>query len=200
MRNVKRLWLSSGGLAVVLISILLIASCSENSITNNDNQRINQDLEAINSVELAKSLGGENPGSAKTEWGTYLIAQTQYGFEISGYALSRTFYLDGKPITIKVPDNAFDKNRWGDRLYIFIRAEKWHTPGGVVYYYDCNPDGVVFNSPLTLIQPYEYSSGSQNLYWKNAPLNSWVVEDVSYLSSGKAYFHIGHFSKYAISD
>lgn len=189
-----------GGLtAIIFLSIILLASCSDNSITNES--PVDLDLEAINTVELAKQIESDNPGMAKVESGTYVVDKTEFGFEISGDEYTASFTLDGQDITIDVPEKAFDKNKWGDRLYIYIRAEKWETSSGSVYYYDCNPGGVEFTNPLLLQQPYsnKTSSSSQNLYWKN-DVNVWVVEDADKIENGKATFEIHHFSKYAIAD
>jgi hypothetical protein len=191
-------WLSySGILGIFAIVLFTAVSCSDNNIINpdNDNNALTQDLSSINAVELAKS--GD---PAKSDTATYLIAQTQYGFELTGSAMTTSFVIDNTTISIAVPANNFDKSKWGDRLYIFIRAEKWNTANGYVYYYDCTPEGVVFTGNLKFTQPFTNSSaGTQNLYWKNS-LGNWVVSDTERLNSGKANFNIGHFSKYAISD
>lgn len=201
LKNWKRKWFDCGGILAIISGLLLMISCSGEKILQSNDQFIADDLGAINAVDLAKRLDSAQAGLAKTESSTYLIAQTQYGFEINGSAYTASFVLDNETITIKVPNNNFDKSKWGDRLYIFIRAEKWNTPNGLVYYYDCTPSGVVFSSPLMLIQPYENKIGGiQNLYWKNDRLNAWVVEDAQNLQSGYARFGIDHFSKYAIAD
>lgn len=191
-------WLSYGGLFGIFLIVLFTAiSCSDNNIINtpSDENGLVQDIAAINAVELAKS-----GGLGKLDTATYLIAQTQYGFEINGAAMTTSFVIGGSTISISVPANNFDKSRWGDRLYIFIRAEKWNTANGIVYYYDCTPEGVVFSSPLKLTQPYTNSLvGTEYLYWKNAN-GIWVVSDTQTLRSSTAKFNISHFSKYAISD
>lgn len=191
-------WLSYGGVFGIFLIVLFTAiSCSDNNIINapSDENRLVQDIAAINAIELAKS-----GGLSKTDTATYLIAQTQYGFEINGTAMTTSFVIGGSTISISVPANNFDKSRWGDRLYIFIRAEKWNTANGIVYYYDCTPEGVVFSSPLKLTQPYTNSAvGTEYLYWKNAG-GIWVVSDTQTLRSSTAKFNISHFSKYAISD
>jgi hypothetical protein len=191
-------WLSYGGILGIFVIVLFTAvSCSDNNIINSpiDNGSLVQDLDAINAVELAKS-----GGLAKSDTATYLIAQTQYGFEISGSALNTSFVIDNATIAISVPANNFDKTKWGDRLYIFIRAEKWNTANGYVYYYDCTPEGVVFSSPLKFTQTFSNTiSGTEYLYWKNAN-GVWVTSDIQSLNSAKAKFNINHFSKYAISD
>ena len=200
MSNVKKLLKGLGGLAILVIGLTLIVSCSEKGILQSDNNQIDNDLAAINSVDAAKDLFADNPGMAKTEGGIYLVAKTEYGFEArSDRASYGSFNLGGTPINVKVPAYAFDKNKWGDRLYIYVRAEKWMTPSGLVYFYECNPGGVVFKQPITLTQPYKNASvGSENLYYSS---NSyWVVEDVQYLRNGTAVFNIHHFSKYAIAD
>jgi hypothetical protein len=191
-------WLSYGGILGIFVIVLFTAvSCSDNNIINppNDNGSLVQDLDAINAVELAKS-----GGLSKADTATYLIAQTQYGFELTGSAMTTSFVIDNTTISISVPANNFDKTKWGDRLYIFIRAEKWNTANGYVYYYDCTPEGVVFTGNLKFTQPFTNSAvGVENLYWRNSN-GSWVVSDTERLNSGKANFNIGHFSKYAISD
>jgi hypothetical protein len=191
-------WLSYGGiLGIFLIVIFTAVSCSDNNIVNptNDDRGLIQDLAAINAVELAKT-----PGLAKTDSATYLIAQTQYGFELTGSAMTTSFVIGNTTISIAVPANNFDKTKYGDRLYIFIRAEKWNTANGYVYYYDCTPEGVVFNGNLKFTQPYSNSTaGTEYLFWKNAN-NVWVTADIQNVNSAKARFNIGHFSKYAISD
>ncbi|GEM_PF-2772253 len=197
MRSGK--WFSYGGIFGIFLIVLFTAvSCSDNNIINppSDNNGLVQDIAAINAVELAKS-----GGLAKSDTATYLIAQTQYGFEINGTAMTTSFVIGGSTISISVPANNFDKSRWGDRLYIFIRAEKWNTANGIVYYYDCTPEGVVFSSPLKLTQPFTNSSvgGTEYLYWKNAN-GVWVVSDTQTLRVPSAKFSISHFSKYAISD
>jgi hypothetical protein len=190
--------LSYGGLLGIFIIVLFTAvSCSDNKIFNasSDENSQFQDIAAINAVELAKS-----GGLGKSDTATYLIAQTQYGFEINGTAMTTSFVIGGSTISISVPANNFNKSKWGDRLYIFIRAEKWNTPNGIVYYYDCTPEGVVFSSPLKLTQPYTNSTiGTEYLYWRDANGN-WVVSDTQTLRSSTAKFNISHFSKYAISD
>jgi hypothetical protein len=199
MKDVNRLWLLRG-IGVIFISVLLVLACSDNKIMNISSQPVDQDLAAINAVDFAKTHAGENPGLASAT-PTYLVAKTEYGFEISGTALTTSFVLDNETITIQVPNNAFNKSKWGDRLYIYIRAEKWSTPNGNVFYYDCTPSGVVFNSPLKLNQPYQNKvSGKQSLYFYDPKLNQWVTADAESLINGKAKFEIGHFSKYAISD
>ncbi|NLI15438.1 MAG: hypothetical protein GX409_04045 [candidate division Zixibacteria bacterium] len=197
MRSGK--WFSYGGIfGIFLILLFTAVSCSDNNIINppSDNNGLVQDIAAINAVELAKS-----GGLGKSDTATYLIAQTQYGFEINGSAMTTSFVIGGSTISISVPANNFDKSRWGDRLYIFIRAEKWNTANGIVYYYDCTPEGVVFSSPLKLTQPFTNSSvgGTEYLYWKNAN-GVWVVSDTQTLRVPSAKFSISHFSKYAISD
>ena len=201
MGNSKRLYIRTGGILFIVLAVLLLISCSGERIMQGDSQNIADDLGAINAVDLAKNFDPDQTGLAKTEGGTYLVSHVEFGFEINGSAYSTSFVLDNETISIKVPANNFDKSRWGDRLYIYIRADKWITPTGVVYYYDCNPGGVVFSVPIMLIQPYKNNlRGTQNLYWKNEGINQWVVEDSQNLSSGSARFSIKHFSKYAIAD
>lgn len=195
MNNSK--WLSYGGLFSIFLIVLFTAvSCSDNNIINpaDDNSRMTQDILAINAVELAKS------GGLAKDTTTYLIAHVEYSFEINGSAMTTSFIIDNSTISISVPANNFDKTRLGDRLYIYIRAEKWNTASGIVYYYDCTPEGVVFSSPLKLTQPFTSTIvGTEYLYWKNAS-GAWVLSDTQILKSSSAKFSINHFSKYAISD
>ena len=203
MKKAKDLWFN-GGLIAILIGVFLVYACSDNKILNNpsDDQQTLQDLAAINAVDLARERLVDTSGLAKPEGDTYLIAKTEFGFEITSSASTASFMLDGNRISIAVPANAFDKSKWGERLYIYIRAEKWNTStGSTVSYYECTPGGVVFNSPLKITQPYENKvSGKQNLYFKNPISNTWVTADSQSLLDGQARFSIDHFSKYAISD
>lgn len=187
------------GIAVIVLSLLLIVACSNKNVVNDDPG--NLDLEAINSVELAKTVYLDNPGLAKSDLAVYSISKVEYGFEITSRASSTSFYIDNQLIKIDVPANAFDQSKWGARLYIYIRAEKWSTSYGNVYYYECTPEGVQFEHPLVFHQPYQNrNGGNEYLYWYNPNYKFWVVEDSDKLNSGSATFEINHFSKYAIAD
>ncbi len=199
MRKGKGLLKKFRGISIILFTLLLFTACSDNQITSNE--PANTDLLAIQSVDLAKELNAKTPGLAKGELNVYSISKVAHGFEISSAASVTSFVIDGKTIKISVPENAFDKNKFGERLYIFIRAEKWYTSDGVVYYYECTPGGAEFKEPLVLHQPYQYSgSSSEYLYWYNPDHRNWVAVDGKNLRNGSASFEIHHFSKYAIAD
>lgn len=199
MREGRKLFATIGIMSVLLLSLLTFVSCSDQNITNEE--PANLDLEAIYSVDLAKQMESESPGLAKLELNVYLKSQVTHGFEITNNGYSTSFNIDGKTVKIEAPRNSFDENKWGKRVYIFLRVEKWITPNGTVYYYDCSPGGIEFKNPLILDHPYENSvSKSESLFWFNPAHSNWVVEDVTKLNKMGAAFEIDHFSKYAIAD
>lgn len=199
MKKDNRLFLGIRGIAILIFTLLLFVSCSDHNIVNDENN--NLDLEAINSVELAKQLEAESPGLAKQELQIYELSHEAKGFEVSSEGYTASFEFDGIVTKVEVPEDSYDQSKWGERLHIFIKAEKWLTTSGIVYYYTCTPHGVEFKRPLILHQPYENSnSGKENLYWYNPDKGKWVVEDKDRIKNGVATFEIDHFSKYAIAD
>ena len=195
MRLLKLLY-HSGVVALVLVVILTFA-CSNKSVQPQNDQLIN-DLEAINAVEMVKTQSG----LAKATATATLIANTTTEFELNGSAYTDTFVIDSDTVIIYAPANTWDKTKYGDRMHIFIRAEKWSTSTSDVFYYECSPGGAVFLNYLVLYQPYnnKKSSTLQNLYWGDTAASTWVIADQDLLNKGYVKYEIKHFSKYAIAD
>ncbi len=201
MKIANRFYNGSIGLSIliVLAGLALLLSCSDRTIfSSGSGMSDTDDLDAILSVDLAKSINVDPGSLAKPDGDVYLICSDFASHEFDDDGFNLRIQLDGEEIVFSIPEDAIDDD---DDLEIEIYAEKWSTEFGPVFCYTCLPSGLVFEEPITLKQPLSNPDGEvENLFWNNPEINQWVVDNSATVISEIAKFEISHFSKYAISD
>lgn len=182
---------------IVLVIALFLSGCSLKSPLMSNIE--NNDLEAILSVDQAKEA--ITNGLAKPDDDVYMICYAEARAEFDRGGGELRIQLDNQDIFFIVPAGAFRDDNDGNGYEIHVWGEKWNTGSGLVFSYDCSPEGMVFAEPIILRQPLgNVEEGNENLFWKDTATGEWIVEDHSRIVSGVIEFEINHFSNYAISD
>ncbi len=111
---------------------------------------------------------------------------------VSGGLLEIT--VDGLAVSIDVPKGAVSED-----VDITVDAKVVKTLLGPIYLFDFGPDGLIFNTPITLRQPMPASQRYAFLYYFNPDTKLWELQQAVKVVNGYASFSIYHFSKYGIS-
>jgi hypothetical protein len=195
-----RLKLLSMMIIIAVLSVSVIyTGCSKKSVVQTDD--ISKDLAAIQAVDFAKAYDPAVPGLAKPDGFTYLINRAETEASFNQKAGELRIQIDGRDIFFLIPEGAFPDDNDGSGYQIKIVGEKWSTFNGIVFFYECLPEGISFGKPVILLHPMENTDEPvENLFWYDPAAREWHVEDIEKVVSNICQFEINHFSKYAISE
>ncbi|MFH1687994.1 MAG: hypothetical protein ABIE70_10820 [bacterium] len=191
-------WFSLAGFAVLIgaVGLVFFTGCSDYPVApTTDNHQAKMDW-------LASVTGtpGGAPDGVQLSPGNRV--KPQIDVTVSEYILANKggkikFKLDKDQFEFKV-----DKKSLTQDAEITIRAQKWDSPYGPIWTFDCSPEGLVFlDKPLELEVKGLFSKEYSVLWYWNPDTGEWEVQQVleGKFSHDKREFEIWHFSKYGIS-